>query len=149
MWKLKVKRTFARISTWDILNSTFVKKNNEIFYRQRTTKPKCFLDGTIINLPIYWRNITIWCNITVVFRAEIGDFFWSVSVVSAIMCRPAPLGLEDALANVAVNRGVRRVLVLGCDVSQKSVLCRKRNTALVAIRRRRMNAPDRHRLQRL
>lgn len=75
--------------------------------------------------------------------------FWSVSVVSAIMRRPAPFGLEDALANVAVDRGVGRVLVLGRDVSQKSVLRRKRNAAFVAIRHRRMNAPGRCRLQRL
>lgn len=59
--------------------------------------------------------------------------FRSVSVISAIMRRPAPFGLEDALANVTVDRGVRRVLVFGSDVSQKSVLRRKCNAALVAI----------------
>lgn len=65
------------------------------------------------------------------------------------MRRPAPFGLEDALTNVAIDRGVRRLLVLGRDVPQKSVLRRKRNATLVAIRRRCMNAPGRCRLQRL
>lgn len=80
--------------------------------------------------------------------------FRSVSVVSAVVRRPAPLGLKDALADVAVNRGVRRLLVLGRDVPQKRVLRRERDAALVAVRhrrRRRVDVPDvrRRRLRQL
>jgi len=71
-------------------------------------------------------------------------------VVSAVVRRPAPLGLKDALADVAVDGGIRRVLVLGRDVPQKRVLRRERDAALVAVRRR-VDVPDVHRrrLQRL
>lgn len=75
--------------------------------------------------------------------------FRSVPVVSAVVRRPAPLGLEDALADVAVDRGVWRLLVLGRDVPQKRVLRRERDAALVAVRR--VDVPDAHhrRLRRL
>lgn len=108
------------------------------------------IDGIAINLPIlYWRNITIHDVTLQPYFVRKLAIFRSISVVSAIMRRPAPFGLEDALANVAVDCGVRRLLVLGGDVSQKSVLRRKCNAALVAIRGRRMNASGRCRLQRL
>lgn len=76
----------------------------------------------------------------------------SVSVVSAVVRRPTPLSLEDSLADVAVSRGVGRVLVLGRDVPQQGVLRRECDAALVAVRRRHVDAaPDRwrSRLQRL
>lgn len=69
--------------------------------------------------------------------------FRSVSVVSAVVRRPTPLGLKDALADVAVDRGVRRLLMLGRDVPQKRVLRRERVAALVAVRRR-VDVPDVH-----
>lgn len=70
--------------------------------------------------------------------------FRSVSVVSAVVRRPTPFGLKDTLADVAVDRGVRRVLVLGCDMPQKRVLRRERDAALVAVRYR-VDVPDVHR----
>lgn len=77
----------------------------------------------------------------------------SVPVVSAVVRRPAPLGLEDALADVAVRRGIGRVLVLGRDVPQERVLRGERDAALVAVRRRRVAASRHqraaHHLQRL
>lgn len=71
-------------------------------------------------------------------------------MVSAIVRRPTPLGLKDALADVAVDCGVRRFLVLGRDVPQKRVLRRERDAALVTVRRR-VDVPDVHhrRLRRL
>lgn len=64
-------------------------------------------------------------------------------MVSAVVRRPTPLGLKDALADVAVDRGVRRVLVLGRDMPQKRVLRRERDAALVTVRRR-VDIPDVH-----
>lgn len=109
---------------------------------------KVLIDGTTINL--YYTGRILWYNVTLQpYFVRKSTIFKSIPVVSAIMCRPAPFGLEDALTNVAVDRGIRRLLVLGRDVPQKSVLRRKCNAALVTIRRRRMNAPGRCRLQRL
>lgn len=65
------------------------------------------------------------------------------------MRRPAPLGLKDALADVAVDRGVRRLLVLGRDVPQQRVLRRERDAALVAVRHRVDAAPHARRRRRL
>lgn len=65
-------------------------------------------------------------------------------MVSAVVRRSTPLGLKDALADVAVDRRVRGVLVFGRDVPQKCVLRRERDTALVAVRRR-VDVPDVHR----
>lgn len=79
-------------------------------------------------------------HIITTFFIETRDSLRSVSVVSTVMRRPTPFRLEDTMTDVAIGRRIRRVLVLGRDVPQKSVLRRKRNTALFAVRRRRMDA---------
>lgn len=115
---------------------------------QTETSSKCLSNGTTINL--YYTGGILWYDVTLQpYFVRKSAIFRSIPVVSAIMRRPAPFGLEDALTNVAVDRGIRRLLVLGRDVPQKSVLRRKCNATLVAIRCRRMNAPGRCRLQRL
>lgn len=90
------------------------------------------------------------CDITTISRITARISELSVSVISAVMRRPTPLGFKNTLADVAVDRGVRRVLMLGCDVPQKRVLCRECDAALVAVRRR-VDIPDVHhrRLRRL
>lgn len=69
-------------------------------------------------------------------------------MVSAVVRRPAPLSLEDTLADIAVRRGIGRVLVLGRDVPQKCVLRGERDAALVAVRRRRVGASGHRRATR-
>jgi hypothetical protein len=53
-------------------------------------------------------------------------------MVSAVVRCSTPLGLENTLANVAVDRGIRLILVLGRNVPQKSALSRKCNATFIA-----------------